>query len=275
MQENHHEEEEEDEDFGLGDMIDHLQWIIANQNLWDEEEDDEEEDVEGWYMWMDHLRRSQERMRLLNTPVHQKLECSRSASSPPDLEVLMHKISILPPELHVAILRHFDLESLLRLQLPPGLLQEVLQVPKEQEIGPWLARRLVKEDLGIIYIPEVNTMFMTNDEDSEEDVEEEEVDLGEPIGKRWADVSFLTPGLPSGAYKIRILKHGFDLVLLGRDFLTSQCGPLACFPTSSPDRYGRSGTWAWAGSFLARGFRWLLEIFSLHRFVQTGDGGQT
>merc|ERR1712055_746743 len=59
-------------------------------------------------------------------------------------------------------------------------------------------------------------------------------------------------GLLPGTYKLRILKDGFDLVRMGGEFLSSQCGPAACFHSEEEE--------AWSASFISRGFGIRTEV---------------
>lgn len=68
----------------------------------------------------------------------------------------------------------------------------------------------------------------------------------------------INPGLNPGFYKVRQLEKGFDLAKVGQQFISTQCGPRQCFPTACHKReWGveQVGNWAWATSFMSRGFR--------------------
>eukprot|EP00092_Neocalanus_flemingeri_P020729 GFUD01022464.1.p1 GENE.GFUD01022464.1~~GFUD01022464.1.p1 ORF type:complete len:398 (+),score=79.04 GFUD01022464.1:11-1204(+) len=182
-----------------------------------------------------HQKEKEKQRRLiLNKPVHQELKCTHESTSN-DVTDLLSKVSQLPPELHLAILHHFDLETVLRLDLPYNLLHKVLQLPRGEKLGSWLGRQLLEQDLGIIDVPGENTMFLANYHKEDEDGD------GHSL-----KVSDLLPGLTPGAYKVRILQNGFDLVRVGCDFLSTQCGPVKCFHTAKTEH--------WASSFMCRGF---------------------
>eukprot|EP00092_Neocalanus_flemingeri_P020728 GFUD01022463.1.p1 GENE.GFUD01022463.1~~GFUD01022463.1.p1 ORF type:complete len:436 (-),score=97.54 GFUD01022463.1:146-1453(-) len=185
--------------------------------------------------------KDKQRRLVLNKPVHQELKCTHESISN-DVTDLLINVSQLPPELHLAILHHFDLETVLGLDLPYNLLHKVLQLPRGEKLGSWLGRQLLEQDLGIIYVPGESKMLLANYEDGDEDYDEDE-DREDGNSLKVSDIS---PGLAPGAYKVRILENGFDLVRVGRDFLSTQCGPVTCFPTTENKD--------WAGSFMSRGF---------------------
>eukprot|EP00092_Neocalanus_flemingeri_P025955 GFUD01028130.1.p1 GENE.GFUD01028130.1~~GFUD01028130.1.p1 ORF type:complete len:451 (-),score=98.48 GFUD01028130.1:379-1650(-) len=219
----------------LPQRIIRLQGIIANQ-LWLEDEEEE-------FVNMAVERREKEKgmRRILNKPFHQELKCQRGLLSN-DVKYLLSNVSQLPPELHLSILRHFDLEAVLRLELPYNLLCQVLRLPRGEKIGSWLGRQLLEQDLGIIFVPGESRMLLANYEDGDEDEDEDE-DRDDGNSLKVSDIS---PGLAPGAYKVRILQNGFDLVRVGCDFLSTQCGPVTCFHTAKTEH--------WASSFMCRGF---------------------
>ena len=190
----------------------------------------------------EHRRLDEERRLVLRRPVHSTLICCCTISSTKEDEV-MWRISQLPLELKILILQHLlDLQLVLKLELAPGLLREVLRVPREQGLDSWLSRTLARRNLGLIHVPAKNSLSLTvpgnfEEEDRYSDDEDTEKHL---------TMSSMPPGLEPGTYKLRILHEGFDLVLVSRHFLSSGCGPLACFP--------RAQHGPWSGSFISRGF---------------------
>eukprot|EP00092_Neocalanus_flemingeri_P109204 GFUD01140327.1.p1 GENE.GFUD01140327.1~~GFUD01140327.1.p1 ORF type:complete len:503 (-),score=158.40 GFUD01140327.1:57-1565(-) len=174
----------------------------------------------------------------------QPCKCSQGVTI---TDPLLDNIFDLPPELQIKILQKLDLTSLLSLQLLPALFREVLRVPREEQLEQWIARELVRQDLGIIYIPGDNSIHLSNDEEYNN---EYETDFPLHLEK-------LSSGLEHGFYKVRQLFGGFDLVKLDHHFLTSLCGPQYCFPatTSSMEwAMERRGSWDWACNYGERGF---------------------
>eukprot|EP00092_Neocalanus_flemingeri_P109203 GFUD01140326.1.p1 GENE.GFUD01140326.1~~GFUD01140326.1.p1 ORF type:complete len:511 (-),score=162.58 GFUD01140326.1:98-1630(-) len=174
----------------------------------------------------------------------QHCKCNQGITS---TDPLLDNIFDLPQELQVKILRKLDLVSLLSLQLFPALFREVLRVPSEEQLEQWIGRELARQDLGIIYIPGDNSIYLSNDEDYNNEYEK---DFPLHLEK-------LSSGLEHGFYKVRQLFGGFDLVKLDHHFLTSLCGPQYCFPatTSSMEwAMERRGSWDWACNYGERGF---------------------
>eukprot|EP00092_Neocalanus_flemingeri_P085763 GFUD01107959.1.p1 GENE.GFUD01107959.1~~GFUD01107959.1.p1 ORF type:complete len:484 (-),score=159.42 GFUD01107959.1:85-1503(-) len=174
----------------------------------------------------------------------QPCKCSQGVTI---TDPLLDNIFDLPPELQIKILRKLDLTSLLSLQLLPALFREALRVPREEQLEQWIARELVRQDLGIIYIPGDNSIHLSNDEEYNNEYEK---DFPLHLEK-------LSSGLEHGFYKVRQLFGGFDLVKLDHHFLTSLCGPQYCFPaTTSSMEWATEmrGSWDWACNYRERGF---------------------
>merc|ERR1712227_1066780 len=65
------------------------------------------------------------------------------------------------------------------------------------------------------------------------------------------------------------LLAGFDLARIGLNFISGQCGPKACDTWIEQRReeweQEKVGNWAWAGSFMSRGFR--IEVEERHEIA--------
>jgi len=175
--------------------------------------------------------------------------CSQNMAFDP----LLEQIFSLPPELRVKIFRMLDVERLLSLELSPDLLRDLLEVTVSGDLDSdaWLRMELYRQDLGIILIPDEHSLFLSND-------------------KGWNSAYFhmyphpgrmkfkeISPGLKPGIFKVRQLEAGFDLTRLDQEFISTQCGPRQCFPRFFNNRewdVERVGNWAWATSYISRGF---------------------
>merc|ERR1719470_221442 len=149
-----------------------------------------------------------------------------------DCQDVLDHISKLPEELKLEILRKLSFDQLLDFNLPFDLLRLVLPIPPNVKFESWLAKLLIEKNKGYIFIPAGNSMFISNHDD---------LDCEDPF--RPFEVSNISPGLEPGIYKLRILQGGFDLVKDGHNFISSQCGPLACYHEELEKN--------WAGSFIS------------------------
>ena len=166
---------------------------------------------------------------------------------------LLEQIFSLPPELMLKIFRLLDLERLLSLELSPDLLRDILEVTVGDNLDDdaWLRMELYKQDLGIILIPGGNSLFLSNDKGWNSECFHDSPRPGR------MKLKAITPGLKPGIFKVRQLEGGFDLTRLDQQFISTQCGPTQCFPSLFHNRkWGeeRVGNWAWAASFISRGF---------------------
>jgi len=161
-----------------------------------------------------------------------------------DVDPLLERISLLPQELQLMILCKLNLTSLLTLDLPKDLLRNVLNVPHSEQLEPWLRKELVRQDLGIILVPEDHRLFLSNDE-------------GYNPHAGPLKLASIKPGLSPGLFKVRQLMKGFDLARLDQHFISSKCGPRECFPSTFHKReweIERVGNWDWAATLISRGF---------------------
>ena len=186
-------------------------------------------------------RLDEARRYFLRRPLHTTRACFHTIPLTEEDEV-MWRINQLPSELKVLILQQLGLELLLGLEMAPRLLREVLRVPREQGLDSWLGRTLARRGLGLIHVTAKNSLSLT----VQGDFEEESRNSDDEDTEKHLTMSSMPPGLEPGTYKLRIIHEGFDLVLVSRHFLSSGCGPLACFP--------RAQHGPWSGSFLSRGF---------------------
>lgn len=184
-----------------------------------------------------------------SSPVHSDLKCCVVKEEEPKEENVLEMMEGLPEELKVEVLRSMEQEELFRLDLPQRLLRLALKVPKNKEMSSWLGKQLVGQDQGLIFVPEGNQLFISNFEDMDStwiDLDNEDEFIN-GTAQTPLQVSDLAPALPPGVYKVRLLSQGVDLVKVGSPFLSSQCGPQACYH-DLPDTH-------WPCSTLSRGWR--------------------
>jgi len=175
----------------------------------------------------------------------------------------MRRIETLPAELKFEILKWFDIEDLLKIDLPTVTIRRIFKLSITENAKSWFANYVLRKDRGYLYIPENSKLMINNDIGSIPAIvyHYDKIDKPTQINNNTkiyttypealVEVAELNTMLEPGFYRLRVLLAGFDLCKANGLFISQQCGPKTCFPLERDQN--------WPASYLSRGFQLQIE----------------